>query len=203
MARAARPRTRLSTTARRRQLLELGLEAFGSQPYDEVSIEAIAATAGISHGLVFHYFATKRDYYLEVLRAAASELISAALAGPGENALARLHAGLSTYFEFVERRAGPYRALLRGGVGSDRSAAAIVDATRAQFVAAIHRDLVALGVDDDEELRVAMYGWVGFVEAIALQWIEPGRKRRRITRARIVALASRAMLAIVPPGTLL
>lgn len=203
LAAMARARTRMSTAARRQQLLELGLAAFGAQPYDEVSTEAIAAAAGISHGLVFHYFATKRDYYLAVLRAASQELLDAALAAEGDDPLVRLHGGLATYFAFVERRAAPYGALLRGGVGSDRTVQAIVDRTRARFVAAIHRDLVALGVADDDELEVALRGWIGFVEAIALQWIDERRRRRRskLTRERLVALAVRAMQGVLPIGT--
>jgi AcrR family transcriptional regulator len=54
------PRTRLDVDERRTQLVELGLEHFGERAYDDVSIDAIAEAAGISKGLLYHYFPTKR-----------------------------------------------------------------------------------------------------------------------------------------------
>jgi len=34
----------------------------GRRPYDEVSIGEIAAAAGVSKGLLYHYFPTKKDF---------------------------------------------------------------------------------------------------------------------------------------------
>ena len=52
----------MSTDARREQLLAAGAELLGRRPYDEVSIEEIAAAAGVSKGLLYHYFPTKKDF---------------------------------------------------------------------------------------------------------------------------------------------
>src|SRR2546421_9827356 len=71
---ATRTRTRLGIAERRAQLLEVGLELFSTRPYDEVRIDEIAARAGVSRGLLYHYFPTKRDFYLAVTRAAAAEV---------------------------------------------------------------------------------------------------------------------------------
>ena len=68
-------RARLDVDARRRQLLALGTALFGSRPYDEVSIDEVARTAGISKGLLYHYFPTKRDFYVATVREAAAELV--------------------------------------------------------------------------------------------------------------------------------
>ncbi|MBP6848431.1 MAG: helix-turn-helix transcriptional regulator, partial [Kofleriaceae bacterium] len=57
-------RIRLDNDARRAQLLELGQKAFAERTYDEVSIDDIARAAGISKGLLYHYFPTKRDLYV-------------------------------------------------------------------------------------------------------------------------------------------
>src|SRR5262245_65848066 len=69
------PRTRLDRDARRAQLVQLGLEMLSTRPLDKVAIDDIAAEAGISRGLLFHYFPTKRDYHVAVARAAAQELL--------------------------------------------------------------------------------------------------------------------------------
>ena len=67
-------RARLSTDARREQLVALGVEMFSERPFDEVSIDDIAASAGISKGLLYHYFPSKRDFYVAVVRHSADEM---------------------------------------------------------------------------------------------------------------------------------
>jgi AcrR family transcriptional regulator len=68
-------RVRLSPEARRAQLIELGVEMLATRTLDELSVEDIAQQAGISRGLLFHYFSSKQEFHLEVARAAAHELI--------------------------------------------------------------------------------------------------------------------------------
>src|SRR5688572_23691931 len=72
---SARERARLQVDERRAQLLALGLQLFTDHTYDELSIDDIAGAAGISKGLLYHYFPSKRDYYVEVVRMAAGHLV--------------------------------------------------------------------------------------------------------------------------------
>src|SRR3954471_22311184 len=65
---------RLSPDERREQLVALGLDMLGRTPYDQVSIESIARAAGISKGLLYHYFPTKTDFVIAVLSRARDEL---------------------------------------------------------------------------------------------------------------------------------
>ncbi len=67
-------RARLSLDERRQQLLDLGLELFSQRPFEDISVEDIADAAGISRGLLYHYFPSKRDFYVAVVRVAAAEL---------------------------------------------------------------------------------------------------------------------------------
>src|SRR5947209_14109124 len=63
------PRRRLEPDARREQILECAVRLFGERPYASVSTTDIAREAGVARGLLNHYFGTKRDLYLEVVRA--------------------------------------------------------------------------------------------------------------------------------------
>ena len=65
-----RQRSRLTVDERREQLVRLGVDIFSERPYDEVSIDGIAAAAGISKGLLYHYFPSKRDFYVAVVATA-------------------------------------------------------------------------------------------------------------------------------------
>lgn len=192
-------RQRLSVADRRRQLLDLGLQAFAGRSYDAVSIDEIAEQAGISRSLLFHYFASKHDYYVAVLGRAAEALLEQTVT-PGDGLPAeRLEAGLHAYFRFVDQHAGTYATLLRGGVGFDPVVQELVEATRRRFVDTIREHIEPLiavvpGGADPARLRAALRGWIGLVEALALDWIE----HRDLPVAEIVAMAIRGIAVTIP-----
>src|SRR5271170_6359642 len=68
-------RSRLEVDARRAQLVTLGIDLFAARAYDEVSIDELARAAGVSKGLLYHYFPTKRDFYVATVQEAARQLI--------------------------------------------------------------------------------------------------------------------------------
>jgi AcrR family transcriptional regulator len=159
-------RTRLDVDARRAQLLALGLDAFAKRTYDDVPIEDIARAAGISKGLLFHYFPTKRSFYVATLREAARQLLDETAMEHVEEPFARLVAGLDAYLAYVDRHGPAYAALLRGGIGSDPEVAAVVEETRATIV-----ERLVSGMQAGELtplLRTSLRAWLGFVEAGAL-----------------------------------
>lgn len=170
-------RTRLDVDERRSQLVELGLEHFGERAYDDVSIDAIAEAAGISKGLLYHYFPTKRAYYAATVREAAARLVASTETPAGAPSLARLHDGLDAYLTYVRAHAKAYATLLRSGVGVDPEIARIVDETRARFIDRLTEgfaDAAPLSPSplDTPLVRVALRGWVGFAEAASLGWTE-------------------------------
>ena len=50
------------------------MELFSTRAYEEIWVEEIAERAGVSRGLLYHHFPTKRDFYVAVTRAAAAEV---------------------------------------------------------------------------------------------------------------------------------
>ena len=53
--------------ARREQLLDVALDLFSSQGFDATSTQQIATAAGVTQGLVFHYFGSKEGLLSAVL----------------------------------------------------------------------------------------------------------------------------------------
>ena len=45
----------------------MALEQFLDRDYEDVSVDDVAAKAGVSHGLVFQYFGSKKDLYIASL----------------------------------------------------------------------------------------------------------------------------------------
>lgn len=186
-------RTRQTVDARRAQLIAQGMAFFGSRPYDAVSIDDIATAAGISKGLLYHYFPTKRDYYAAVLEAAADDLLAQTDVDPTLAPDVRMRAGLEAYLDFVKARGPAYVALMRGGIGSDPVIAGILDRVHGHFVDAIVKDLPAH--PRPRALRVLLRGWVGFVEVTSLAWLEspPGT----ISKSHMVTAASSLLVSLL------
>jgi len=155
----------------------LGLDLFSSRSYDEVSIDELAAAAGISKGLLYHYFPTKRDFYIATVRAAAAQLVERTSTPAQGDPLERLRAGLDEYLDYVQQHEKPYSALLRSGVGADAEVARIVDETRDELCARLVEG-VPLEVQGPL-VRIALRGWLGFVEAATLDWIDAKRRVKR------------------------
>jgi AcrR family transcriptional regulator len=194
---AAPRRARLSTDARREQLVALGIEIFSERPFDEVSIDDIAAAADISKGLLYHYFPSKRDFYVAVIRSAADEMQALTEPDPELPPRERLAAALERYLEYVETHARGYATVLRAGIGSDPAVADIVDEVRGAMVARLLDDLPVTpgGGEPPVALRVAVRGWVGFVEAASLDWLEHRGLARADLREMLIAALDGAVSA--------
>jgi len=162
--------------SRRAQLLELGLRLFGTRAYDEVSIDDIAREAEVSKGLLYHYFGSKRAFYVAVISDASQRLVEALEPDPELPPPARALAGLDAYLRFVEERADAYAALVTGGLGADPEIAALLERTRQQIAQHILTDL---GLDEPRAAyRIALRAWIGGVEAACVDWLARGDLRR-------------------------
>ena len=62
---------------RQRAIIDCGIAAFARSGYAEASTDAITKACGIAKGLLFHYFGSKRAYYLRCMREALDRLMVA------------------------------------------------------------------------------------------------------------------------------
>ena len=65
--------SRLDPAARRDQILDAANALFAERAYDEVSVEDIANAAGVTRGLVHHYFGGRKDVYVGLLERIAAQ----------------------------------------------------------------------------------------------------------------------------------
>lgn len=162
---------------RRQRLIEVGVDLFCNRSYEEVAIDDIAAKADISKGLLYYYFPTKHDFYIAVVQHAAEQLLEETSPDPALEPIENLRQGLNAYFDYVERHAQAYIALLRGGVGADPQVATIIDSVRQTYVKRILSDLPE-GAQLAPSYQIAIRGWVGFVEATSVAWLEQRNMER-------------------------
>lgn len=182
---------------RRSHLLAIGLELFSRHSYDELSVDDIARAAGVSKGLLYHYFDGKRGFYVETVRHSADELCRRVLdtAEREPDPLSQLRAGLAAYLGYVGEHARAYVALLRGGVGYDPEVAAIVEQTRRYFLDRLLRDFE--GAPEPARLRNAFRGFIGFVEAASLDWAEQRDVSQNQLLELVLAMAERTVESLV------
>ncbi|MGH3758410.1 TetR/AcrR family transcriptional regulator [Actinophytocola sp.] len=185
-------RTRLRTEQRREQLLTIGARLFGNRPYDEVSIEEVAEIAEVSRGLLYHYFPTKKQFFAEVLRAERDRLLEMSAPDPSLPVREQLSAGLDVYLEFARTHPDGYRIVHRAAGGTDPDLREIREAGMA---ANAERIVTALGelTTITDATRLAVHGWLMFVSAVILDWLD----HRSVSQVELRAMCERALFAAV------
>ena len=156
---------------RRAELLAIGRQLFAKHAYDELSIDDVAAAAGVAKGLLYYYFRSKRGFYLATIRAEADELLELAQPDPALPPAERLRRTLDCYLAFVDEASERFRALYLAGLGSDPEIRAIRDRDRAEFLRLIAEG-VAHQAEPSPTLRTALEGWLSFVEGVSLDWLD-------------------------------
>lgn len=175
--------TRLDVDERRRQLLEAGARAFTERSYDEVSMADLARSAGISKGLLYHYFPSKRDLFTATLAAAAAELAAVTEPDPELPPVEQLTKSVGAYLAWIEENASSYRRVLES-IGSP-DVRSLVDEVRNRTV-----ERIVEGVSRGEPraaLRVSVRAWLSGMDAAILDWLEVGDITRDQLRDLLVA----------------
>jgi AcrR family transcriptional regulator len=164
-------RRRLSVDERRALLLELGLRLFGDRGLDDVSVEDIAREAGVSAGLLYHYFGSKREFHHAVTAHAMERLRAVSTPDRSLSPGDQLVSTLIAYLEYVRSDSSGWAWLLRGGAG-DHQLAAISEQYRQGLV-----ENVFGGLPPGAETpltRLAIRGWIGSNTEISLHWLQAG-----------------------------
>jgi AcrR family transcriptional regulator len=189
-------RRRLSAQERRRQLVGIGLSKIVEKPIQDLPMDEIAAEAGISRGLLFHYFPTKTDFYLACIAAAGRRILRNTAPdeeAPGEEQVETM---TRLMVEQIERRRDFYLTLVHGHGVADPRVSDVMDSVREGSTDRVVR---ALGVP--ERQRDVVRAWWAYTEDRALTWSAVPTGERPVPLSRLVAecvAALHALLAISP-----
>jgi AcrR family transcriptional regulator len=191
----ATTRTRLSPAERREQLLELGLALFAGHTIEDISIDRLSEEAGVSRGLLYHYFGSKQGFHEAVIQRAADDLVAQTAPPEGDDPIAQLLTSLAAYVDYVIANHAGYRSLVRAAAGGNDAVRGIYERARATM---IDRTFETAGAEtfvvDTPLTRLAVRGWVAFVEDAVLTWCDdPGG----VTREELVQLVTDALPAVV------
>ena len=197
----ATPRTRLSPAARRESILAAARDVFIANDYADASMEAVAKQAGVTTGLVNHYFGTKRGLYLAVIENLAAGLPAMVRADTQDLPLREMvDRNMSGFLDAFERNEEAWSMLLgaQGGAGRDPAITAIVN--RARDATVMRMAANHAGDEPDgpsEELLLALRAFQGAAETAATEWL----RRGRATREQVHELLTRTLISMVGDHT--
>jgi AcrR family transcriptional regulator len=196
-------RARLAPDQRRSQLLDLGVRLLATRSLDELSIDLLAEEAGISRGLLYHYFGNKHAFREAVVRRAADDLIAQTAPPASGDPLERLQVSLRAYVDYVLANFEGYVSLLKGAAGGNDALRSIYEEVRAVLSERIFLE------DPDGELiadtphnRLVVRGWSAMTEELVITWGADVRAgRETVSREELLAIIGGSLPALVGAGS--
>ncbi|SFF23182.1 DNA-binding transcriptional regulator, AcrR family [Actinoplanes philippinensis] len=186
-------RRRLEPDARREQILSVAIRLFGSKPYADVSTTDVARDAGVARGLVNHYFGTKKDLYLEVVRVMLTVPEVALEQLPEGELPERVDSIVSWFLDVVSRHSTSWLAATgAGGMAGDADVNAVI-AEAVDVAAAGVLRAVGMGDDPSPALRGMARSYVGLAIWTAQEWLQRGV----LTREQVHSLLATSLVALV------
>jgi AcrR family transcriptional regulator len=192
------PRTRLRPAQRREQLLDLGVELLSLHRLEDLSIDALAEVAGISRGLLYHYFTGKRDFHLAVLRRMAERVYAITAPTSSGSPIDQLADSLLAFVDFVSVNREAYESFVRAAAAGDAEFQQIYEDARASLTDRIFEQagpevMADIGIVDGPAVRLLVHGWSALVEDTVLAWLEDPRG---LDKRELVDLLARALAGI-------
>ena len=188
-----RRRTRLESDARRKQILDAAREVLSTRPYSEVSMSDLADAAGVARGLLHHYFGSKRDLYLALVRDTVRvPTIPVPEDDPDLRAKQVWDVSVERWLQMVDENRELWLAADKArGIGHDPEVEAIVDASK-EVIA--EQALKAIGIHEPSPtMRALVRGFGGFTEELTREWLVRGR----LTREQVRVLLSGSLPMLV------
>jgi AcrR family transcriptional regulator len=160
---------------------------------DEISVDDLARRAGISRGLLYHYFEDKDAFVVAVLEQASEELRQALRGNPQLPGRERIEAAIDAFIAYAEAHAAGFRAVLTGDV-ANRNVAALIERTRERDLDAFVAAVAAITPDPQtargsKVLRAALHAHMHFMEGAIVRWLA----RREIPREQLRELILRTL----------
>lgn len=166
----AAPRSRLNPDERRAQLIAVGLTMLSDRALHELSVEELAAGAGISKALVFHYFGSKQELLAAIAAAAADDFIAVTEPDPTLPLDEQLDQSMAAFVRYVADNRVGYVMLVRGPASADDAMRDLFEQTRTRVVDRIIAKLGPLE-PSPPAFRMVVRGWVAFAEEVTTTWV--------------------------------
>ncbi len=168
---------RLPRLEREQQILDLAHAQFAREGYSAVTMDGVAAAAGVTKPLLYNYFGNKERLYLSCLGRTGEALVETfgraleGAANPGDG----LKAGLRSFLEFVEGDRGSWQVLYDETLPRGGEIASEVSSYRDELLALVAKAVLDLSPArsraDHVEAEAVAHALLGGVESIVRWWL--------------------------------
>jgi AcrR family transcriptional regulator len=193
-------RQRLSVDHRRELLLRTGLQVLGAHEGNP-PVDEIARAAGVSKGLLYHYFPDKEDFLVEVVREAAKEITAATATTPTSSVPEQIAQAVDGFLDYAQAHSAGLRVIF----GHKYRSPQVLQVVREQRAARVDRVVEQVAgarpgcadvIRASAALRTSLDGALSFMETATLRWLEDGVLTRPAMRTLLMgALGSALALA--------
>jgi AcrR family transcriptional regulator len=163
--------SRLDPRQRREQILDAANALFAERAYDEVSIEDLASAAGVTRGLVHHYFGGRKEVYIALLERLGAEREEQLPLPAGRSARARVASNVTRWLDWTQANRTIWLATIARGedIADPDVRRVVADLVRraVAILAAHHADIA----EDTSRLRYALECWTGLNRAATRRWL--------------------------------
>jgi AcrR family transcriptional regulator len=199
MSAPAPARTRLPRAEREQQILDIAHARFAADGYAAVTMDDVAAAAGVTKPLLYAYFGNKERLYIACMERAGDAMLTTVLAavadarGPAD----ALRLGLRAFFAFVDEDRDAWRVLFDETLPAGGDVAQRVGEYRDRLVGLVAQTLLnrlppQRRAEHTTEVEALSHALLGGAEALARWWLRTG--------ALPAAEAAELLIATVEPG---
>ena len=164
--------SRLDPGQRRDQILDAANALFAERSFDEVSVEDIASAAGVTRGLVHHYFGGRKEVYIALLERLGAVREEELRPPVGRSARARVEDSVSRWLDWTQANRTIWLATMGRGedIADPEVRRVVADLLRraVALVAAHHADIA----ENSPRLRYALECWTGLNRAATRRWLD-------------------------------
>lgn len=169
----------------------IGLSKIVDTPIQDLSLDQVAAEAGISRGLLFHYFPTKTDFYLACIAAAGRRILRNTAPSPEDAGEVQVRTMVEAMVEQIDRRRSFYLTLVHGSGVADPRVTEVYDSVRS-----VSTDRVMSALSIAPSRRPVVHAWWAYVEDRALSWSADPASERTEVLDDLVAHCERVLAAV-------
>ena len=145
---------------------------FAERAYDEVSIEDIATAAGVTRGLVHHYFGGRKEVYVGLLERLGAQREEQLPPPVGRSARARVADTVSRWLDWTQANRTIWLATIARGedIADPDVRRVVADLVRraVALLATFHADIA----EDTPRLRYALESWTALNRAATRRWLQ-------------------------------
>ena len=186
------PARRLPPEERRLALIDAAVEIAADGGYEALTLEAVAARAGVTRNLLYHYFPDgRRELYLAVLEKSSDQLTGEWLTDQDVPLPERLAHNFSRFVDHAGRGTNVWMLTRQAGVSLDPEIREIAERFREVVIANI--SLNHLGTSEPPPLvRAALRGYLAYGEAALDEW-----RLTDVPRTAILEVLARTLVATI------